>query len=114
MINPIQDAHTARTDLKGRRVMVTGGTTGIGRAVAILLASEGARLFIFGREEKPLNDALKAIRAVGGEGHGVTADVSKPEDVERVSAAHAQAILVGESLMRQADVEAATKQLLAA
>jgi indole-3-glycerol phosphate synthase len=37
-----------------------------------------------------------------------------PEDVERVSAAHAQAILVGESLMRQADVEAATKQLMAA
>jgi indole-3-glycerol phosphate synthase len=37
-----------------------------------------------------------------------------PEDVERVSSAHAQAILVGESLMRQADVEAATRQLLAA
>ena len=37
-----------------------------------------------------------------------------PEDVARVSAAHAQAILVGESLMRQADVEAATRKLLAA
>ncbi len=37
-----------------------------------------------------------------------------PEDVDRVSAAHAQAILVGESLMRQADVEAATRTLLAA
>lgn len=37
-----------------------------------------------------------------------------PDDVERVSAAHAQAILVGESLMRQADVEAATRTLLAA
>ena len=36
------------------------------------------------------------------------------EDVERVAAAHAQAILVGESLMRQTDVEAATRQLLAA
>ncbi|WP_453977809.1 indole-3-glycerol phosphate synthase TrpC [Brevundimonas sp. Marseille-Q4549] len=36
------------------------------------------------------------------------------EDVERVSAAHAQAILVGESLMRQDDVEAATRRLLAA
>ena len=36
-----------------------------------------------------------------------------PEDVARVSAAHAQAILVGESLMRQADVEAATRALLA-
>ena len=37
-----------------------------------------------------------------------------PDDVARVSAAHAQAILVGESLMRQADVEAATRALLAA
>ena len=35
-----------------------------------------------------------------------------PDDVERVSAAHAQAVLVGESLMRQADVEAATRALL--
>jgi len=37
-----------------------------------------------------------------------------PDDVERVAAAHAQAILVGESLMRQTDVEAATRTLLAA
>ena len=37
-----------------------------------------------------------------------------PDDVARVSAAHAQAILVGESLMRQADVEEATRKLLAA
>ena len=36
-----------------------------------------------------------------------------PDDVRRVSDAHAQAILVGESLMRQADVEAATRALLA-
>ncbi|WP_299176305.1 indole-3-glycerol phosphate synthase TrpC [uncultured Brevundimonas sp.] len=40
--------------------------------------------------------------------------VFTPEDVARVSAAHAQAILVGESLMRQPDVEAATRALLAA
>ncbi|WP_369060679.1 SDR family oxidoreductase [Caulobacter sp. 73W] len=92
MTNPTQDAHTARTDLKGRRVIVTGGTTGIGRAIAILLASEGARLFIFGREERPLNDALHAIRAVGDEAHGVTADVSKPEDVERVFQAADEAL----------------------
>ena len=36
-----------------------------------------------------------------------------PDDVARVSAAHAQAVLVGESLMRQADVEAATRALMA-
>ena len=37
------DAHTSITPLAGRRVLVTGGTTGIGRAIAVLLASEGAR-----------------------------------------------------------------------
>jgi indole-3-glycerol phosphate synthase len=35
-----------------------------------------------------------------------------PDDVQRVSGAHARAVLVGESLMRQADVEAATRTLL--
>jgi indole-3-glycerol phosphate synthase len=35
-----------------------------------------------------------------------------PDDVQRVSDAHAQAVLVGESLMRQADVEAATRELM--
>ncbi|MBP8063282.1 MAG: indole-3-glycerol-phosphate synthase TrpC, partial [Brevundimonas sp.] len=35
-----------------------------------------------------------------------------PDDVQRVSDAHAQAVLVGESLMRQADVEAATRALI--
>ncbi|MET0338951.1 MAG: SDR family oxidoreductase [Caulobacter sp.] len=84
MTNPLSDAHTAKTDLNAKRVMVTGGTTGIGRAIAILLASEGARVFIFGREQDALDDALKAIEAAGGEAHGVTADVAKAEDVTRV------------------------------
>lgn len=84
MTDAVSDAHTQMPALAGKRVIVTGGTTGIGRAIALLLASEGARLFVFGREQVPLDETLKAIEAVGGEGHGETADVSKADDVTRV------------------------------
>ncbi len=38
----LSDAHTEQPSLEGRRALITGGTTGIGRAIAILLASAGA------------------------------------------------------------------------
>jgi len=41
----ISDAHTAITPIAGKGVLVTGGTTGIGRAIARLLAAEGAKVF---------------------------------------------------------------------
>lgn len=55
------DAHTEAPDLKGRRAIVTGGTTGIGRAIAVLLASEGVQVFICGRTPEHLDDALQRI-----------------------------------------------------
>src|SRR5213594_3570474 len=57
--------------LAGKSVVVTGGTTGIGRATALRLASEGARLLIFGRHERELKDALDDIQSAG-EVHGLT------------------------------------------
>ena len=68
----------------GKAIIVTGGTTGIGRATARLLASNGARVLIFGRDEGDLNDALDELRSAGGEVHGLTADVSRTADVQRV------------------------------
>jgi NADP-dependent 3-hydroxy acid dehydrogenase YdfG len=68
----------------GKAVVITGGTTGIGRATAKLLASQGARVLIFGRHEPELQEALAEIKAAGGEGHGITADQSKVEDVQHV------------------------------
>jgi NADP-dependent 3-hydroxy acid dehydrogenase YdfG len=67
-----------------KSILITGGTTGIGRATAILLASQGAKVMIFGRREQELNDAIKDIREAGGEVRGLTADVSDPQDVQRV------------------------------
>ncbi len=79
--------HTSVTGLTGKRVMVTGGTTGIGRAVAGLLASEGARVFTFGRHRMELDDALAAVRSAGGEIEGTVADIASARDVAAAFAA---------------------------
>lgn len=79
----ISDAHTATTPIAGRRVLITGGTTGIGRATAVLLASEGAKVFVCGRDETHLADALKRIREVG-EGDGMSIDLAEEDNVARL------------------------------
>lgn len=65
-------------------MLITGGTTGIGRATSILLASRGARLVVFGREQDPLNVTIDTIKKAGGEAYGLTADTAKQEDIKRV------------------------------
>ena len=77
----IADAHTQQISLKGKRAVITGGTTGIGRAIAVLLASEGAKVFICGRDEQHLADALARIREVG-EGDGIATDLAEPDNVK--------------------------------
>jgi NAD(P)-dependent dehydrogenase (short-subunit alcohol dehydrogenase family) len=76
------DAHTAVLPLAGRRAFVTGGTTGIGRAIAVLLAAEGAHVFIGGTDPAHLDDALARIREVG-QGDGIVLDLSQEANVAR-------------------------------
>jgi NAD(P)-dependent dehydrogenase (short-subunit alcohol dehydrogenase family) len=78
----IADAHTEVVSLKGRRVAITGGTTGIGRAIAVLLAAEGAKVFVCGRDAAHLADALARIREVG-EGDGIAIDLSEPDNTKK-------------------------------
>jgi len=74
-----------RTSLDGKRILVTGGTTGIGRATVALLASQGARILTFGRHDAELQDSLANARKTGrGEVHGITADASTREGIEAV------------------------------
>jgi 3-oxoacyl-[acyl-carrier protein] reductase len=82
----LSDAHTEMPSLAGRRAVVTGGTTGIGRAIAVLLASEGAKVFVCGRTPEHLADALARIREVG-EGGGIALDLATRGEAERFFAA---------------------------
>jgi len=67
--------------LQGATVLVTGGSSGIGRAIAASLHDAGARVTITGRNEKRLEEATRALGV-----HGVRADVSKEIDVKRTLA----------------------------
>ncbi|MEK9156246.1 MAG: SDR family oxidoreductase [Patescibacteria group bacterium] len=77
---------TKKESLENKAVVVTGGTTGIGRAGAIKLAKKGARVLIFGRHNRELSDALEAIKRSGGQATGLTADTASYNDVKRVFA----------------------------
>jgi NAD(P)-dependent dehydrogenase (short-subunit alcohol dehydrogenase family) len=69
--------------LKGKVAAITGGTEGIGRATALRLAREGAKVAICARRQEPLDKAAAEIRKTGAEVLTVSADMSKAADVER-------------------------------
>jgi NADP-dependent 3-hydroxy acid dehydrogenase YdfG len=78
----LADAHTEMPSLKGRKAVITGGTTGIGRATAVLLASEGVEIFTCGRSEEHLQDGLERINEVG-KGSGVALDLAERKNLDR-------------------------------
>jgi NAD(P)-dependent dehydrogenase (short-subunit alcohol dehydrogenase family) len=63
-------------DVRGRGVVITGGSRGLGAALAQELAARGARLALVARGEEALADVVRAIRAGGGEAHAIPADVA--------------------------------------
>jgi len=72
--------------LKDRVAIVTGGTQGIGRASALRLAAEGARVAIVARDAGRLERTLAELQTAGGAAQAVQADVSRAADCERVIA----------------------------
>ncbi|HYJ79878.1 MAG TPA: SDR family NAD(P)-dependent oxidoreductase [Longimicrobiaceae bacterium] len=68
-------------ELEGRVALITGAGEGIGRAAALLLAKEGARIGAVGRTREDLETVVGEIRAAGGEGAVLVADVSIPDQM---------------------------------
>ena len=73
-------------ELTGKRALVTGGTSGIGRAAAVALAREGAHVLISGRSVERGAGVVEAITAEGGEAEFVRADLASAEDVRALAA----------------------------
>jgi NADP-dependent 3-hydroxy acid dehydrogenase YdfG len=68
-----------------KRIVITGGTTGIGKATAQLLASLGGQIFIFGRDKDDFDQAIDSINAQAqGKVYGITADITLKEDIELI------------------------------
>ena len=67
--------------LEGKIAVITGGTEGIGLATAKLFVKEGAYVFITGRRQKELDEAVKAI---GANVSGVQGDVAQLADLDRL------------------------------
>jgi len=72
---PGRDYLTQLFSLDGRVALVTGGSSGIGQAMARALAGAGARVVLLARGEEALKDAAEAIRAAGGTAAWVGADL---------------------------------------
>ena len=71
--------------LQGKRAVVTGSTSGIGRAVAERLAKAGAEVIITGRNEQRGRDVVNAIESAGGRASFIRADLSNLDDVRRLA-----------------------------
>ena len=70
--------------LKNKVAIITGGTSGMGKATAILFAKEGAKVVICGRRSDLGEQIAKGIRNENGNAVFIKADVSKEKDVQEL------------------------------
>jgi short-subunit dehydrogenase len=71
---------------QGKRAVVTGGSSGLGRVLADVLVNQGARVAIVARRQSQIETAAQELRARGGNVLAIPADVTIQDDIERVGA----------------------------
>jgi NAD(P)-dependent dehydrogenase (short-subunit alcohol dehydrogenase family) len=79
--------HTLEARAKGKVVVVTGGTSGIGEATVYRLAEAGARLAVVARDAARAKPVMKRLHALGADARFFRCDLSDPRDAERLVAA---------------------------
>ncbi len=71
-------------DLKGKRIIITGASKGIGRACALMLAEKGCRLVLTARTRPLLEEVADGVCRRGGEAHSLTLDMSLEKDIREM------------------------------
>ena len=77
------------TDLSGRTAVVIGGTSGLGRAIAVALARSGANVTAAGRRKELVADVCNEIESIGRTTLRQTVDVSSRESIDALRAREA-------------------------
>jgi short-subunit dehydrogenase len=80
------DLDMSITATAGKRIIITGASSGIGRAVALEYARRGARLLLAARREDALRETAAAVNANGGEAHVISVDVTDRDAARRIVA----------------------------
>ncbi len=78
--------------IQGKNVLITGGSRGLGQAVAVRLADQGAQVVLVARDRSDLEHTVDRIRAAGGRAWLIVDDVGEPEAAYRI-ATQAQALV---------------------
>ena len=73
--------------LQGKVAIVSGGGTGIGKAISLSLAAAGAKVVIASRRKEKLDEVVDLIKQGGGSALAVTTDVGKQEDIDNLAKA---------------------------
>jgi NAD(P)-dependent dehydrogenase (short-subunit alcohol dehydrogenase family) len=74
-------------DISGTATLVTGASRGLGEALSLELARQGARVVLVGRSRAALEPVVRRIRENGGEAHALEADLGKKEDIHPLAGA---------------------------
>ena len=78
---------SSRVDLSGQVALVTGASQGIGQAIAVTLAANGATVCLLARNKEKLTSVAEVIASAGGKADPMPCDVSQSEAIEKVSTA---------------------------
>ncbi|HMV49992.1 MAG TPA: SDR family oxidoreductase [Blastocatellia bacterium] len=69
------------SELNGKSVLITGGSRGLGRALALKLAAKGAKVVLVARQKAELDEAVAEIKCNGGTAFGIVADVGDKQSI---------------------------------